>query len=120
MGKDFGAFAELLNTFMGIGAGDLGNSLFGNKYMEELKAVQPILNDLAETVDYTDICVENGVIKTNVENYNGKTATELFNMVKSDIEEHNRVYINQSFAEWLLDRDPMILDKKEVNIVAGK
>ena len=120
MRKDFGAFAELLNTFMGIGSGDLGNSLFGNKYMEELKAIQPILGDLAQTADYTDISVENGVIKTDVIDYNAKTADELFEMIKSGITMHNRVYINQSFAEWLLDREPTIFDKKEVNIVAGK
>lgn len=41
-------------------------------------------------------------------------------MVKSGITMHNKVYINQSFAEWLIDRDPTIFDKKEVNIVEGK
>lgn len=117
MGNNFSSFAELLNTFMGIGAGDLGNSLFGNKYVEELKAISPVLEDLAQTADYTDICVENGVIKTDVVE---KTATELFEEVKSGITMHNRVYINQSFAEWLIDKDPTIFDKKEVTIVEGK
>lgn len=120
MGNNFSSFAELLNTFMGIGGGDLGNSLFGNKYMEELKAISPVLNDLAQTADYTDIIVENGVIKTDVIEYGKKTATELFEMVKSGITMHNKVYINQSFAEWLIDRDPKIFDGKELTIVEGK
>lgn len=121
MGKgDFSSFAELLNTFMGIGAGDLGNSLFSNKYMEELQAISPVLEGLAQTADYTDIIVENGVIKTDIVEYGKKTATELFEMVKSGITMHNKVYVNQSFAEWLIDRDPTIFDKKEVTIVEGK
>ena len=121
MGKgDFSSFAELLNTFMGIGAGDLGNSLFGNKYMEELKAISPVLEGLAQTADYTDIIVENGVIKTDIVEYGKKTASELFEMVKSGITMHNKVYVNQSFAEWLIDRDPTIFDKKEVTIVEGR
>ena len=121
MGKDsISSFAEILNTFMGIGGGDLGNSLFGNKYMEELKAISPVLEGLAQTADYTDIIVENGVIKTDIIEYGKKTASELFEMVKSGIVMHNRVYVNQSFAEWLIDRDPTIFDKKEVTIVEGK
>ena len=121
MGKgSLNSFAELLNTFMGIGAGDLGNSLFGNKYMKELQAISPVLEGLAQTADYTDISVENGVIKTNVIEYGKKTASELFEEVKSGITMHNKVYVNQSFAEWLIDRDPTIFDKKEVTIVEGR
>lgn len=121
MGKNsLNSFAQMLNTFMGIGAGDLANSLFSSKYVDELKAISPVLEGLSQTADYTDIGVENGVIKTNVIDYNGKTADELFEEVKSGIVMHQRVYVNQSFAEWLLDRDPMIFDKKEVTIVEGK
>ena len=105
---------------MGISQNELANSLFSSNYVDQLKAISPVLEDLAQTADYTDISVENGVIKTNVIDYNRKTASELFEEVKSGIVMHNRVYINQSFAEWLLDREPTIFDKKEVTIVAGK
>ena len=121
MGKDsIKSFAEILNTFMGIGAGDLGNSLFGNEYMEELQALSPVLDGIIRIADYTDISVENGVIKTDVIEYGSKTASELFETVKSGIAMNSKVYVNQSFAEWLIDRDPTIFDKKEVNIVEGK
>lgn len=93
-------FAKLLESMSLLG--NFAGGPYGGMFQKELAAAMHILDAVAGTADLTGYSPE------------GDNSLE---EIRRKIASHKTIQITKAFAEWLLDKDPEIFDKKELVIV---